>query len=1260
MTAWKIWVDTGGTFTDSLAVDPEGNLHRLKVLSSSLLRGYVVRQHSPGSIEVSLPWPVHADIYERYRLTLGTSTCRVLSVDTKTGIITVDRLRGKVRPGTLVELQTNEEAPVFAARLLTQTKVGEPFPEIDMNLGSTRGTNAILERKGANTAFIVTKGFRDLLVIGNQQRPDLFALHVEKAPLYYTEVIEADERIDSSGVVLRPLSKSTVSSIIRQLKKTKSESVAIAFLNAYKNPSHELLLKETLEKSGYKYVSASSSLSRQIKILDRAETTVANAYLAPVIHSYISNIRKGLQRAHLRVMASYGGLLESTQFQPKDSLLSGPAGGVAGAAMKANESGIRKIIAFDMGGTSTDVSLYDGRFDYRFESRVGSLKILSPSLSIETIAAGGGSICNAGDESFSVGPESAGAQPGPACYGRGGPLTITDVNLLLGRLDPDRFAIPLSVKAAQKAFDAFCRKGHIGNSSKQRLLALLSLVRIANEKMAGAIRRVSTQVGRQPSDYTLLAFGGAGGQHACALADILSMSSILIPYDAGLLSAYGIGNAKVQRFRERLMLLNLADALPALPNAFVEMEQAVVNELVHEGHSRSIIRISDRLAFLRFKGQETSLEIRLPETAIDFNALKELFRERYVKIFGHWLPDRIIEMESLRISAEAAGHTEQHRQIDIRRYKPKASRTRLLTTPGGTLTCPVHVWEELHAGAVIQGPALVISNNSSTFVDKDWAFNLDVHNNALLTRRARKSNKSETHSAAASLELFANRFTFVAQEMGVMLQRTSFSVNVKERLDFSCAVLDKNGYLVVNAPHIPVHLGSLGICVREVIKKQKMEEGDVIITNHPAFGGSHLPDVTLIKSVFREGELVGYVANRAHHAEIGGTRPGSMPPDATTLEEEGVIIEPTYLVKQGQARWAEIEQLFTGAKYPTRLWKENRADLNGALASANLGEQLLQELCDRYDIREVIAYMLKLRRHAAESLRSAMKKFATKAMAATEMLDDGSPLRVSIRKSAELLTIDFTGSSPVHRGNLNATRAIVQSVVLYVLRVLVDRPIPMNEGLLDPVRVIVPEGLLSPDFTGPVLPAVVGGNTEVSQRLTDTLLKALGLAACSQGTMNNFLFGNDSLGYYETICGGTGAGEGYDGTSAVHHHMTNTRITDPEIMELRYPVRLERFEVRRGSGGQGRWRGGDGVIREVTFLEKLEVSILSQHRKERPYGLHGGDDGQVGRQWIVAANGRVMRLSGIDSASLRPGDKLVIETPGGGGYGRPTRKRRRA
>jgi 5-oxoprolinase (ATP-hydrolysing) len=1250
MAPWKIWVDTGGTFTDTLAIDTSGNLHRLKVLSSGLLRGRVIKHVQPDSFIVSLPWPVKEDIYTNYTVDLGSWRGKVHSVSTETGLVKLSGKPPRTRAGSVIELHTNEEAPVFAARLLTKSRIGDEFPEITMNLGSTRGTNAILERKGAKTTFIVTKGFKDLLVIGNQQRSDLFALKVTKPPLYYDNVIEVDERISASGEILQPMNEPGIQRVIEAIRKSKAESIAIALLNSYRNPVHEKQLWSALTTAGFRYVSTSSELSKQIKILDRAETTVANAYLDPVIHHYVSNIRAGLRHARLQIMASYGGLMSSDFFKPKDSLLSGPAGGVVGAALKAGESGIHKIISFDMGGTSTDVSLYDGRFDYRFDSRVGSLRILSPSLAIDTIAAGGGSICTSDGQTFSVGPESAGAQPGPACYGRGGPLTITDVNLLLGRLDPQRFAIPLSVGASRKAFDGFCRKARIGKSKLARTRALLSLVSIANEKMAGALRRVSTQLGHRPSDYTLLSFGGAGGQHACALADLLGISSVLIPYDAGLLSAYGIGHAKTQRFSEKLLITPLSDLSTSLANEFRILEKKATEELIRDGQTPSSVEIIERLVFMRFKGQESVIEIKIsgPDAIPD---LSGKFKDRYESIFGHWLSGQSIEVESIRIVAQASEKIPKKPGTLAQKYVPRHERIIPLTTHEGTMDCRVYSWEQLEGGARISGPALIISNNSTSVVDPGWRFDLDANNNALLTRSTRE-NRKEVHSSAALVELFTNRFTFVAQEMGAMLQRTSFSVNVKERLDFSCAVLDDKGYLVVNAPHIPVHLGSLGICVREVLKKIKIRPGDVIITNHPAYGGSHLPDVTLIKGVFVRNQLVAYIANRAHHAEIGGTRPGSMPADATCLEEEGVIIEPTYLVRNGVANWGEIERLFTASAHPTRLWHENRADLNGALASVTLGGQLMTDLCERYGADTVRSQMKKLRKQASSILRVALKKFPSRTLTAAERLDDGSLLRVALQKKAGKLIIDFTGSSNTHPGNLNATRAIVQSVVLYVLRVFIDLPIPMNEGLLDDVRIVVPRGILSPDFSVQNPPAVVGGNTEVSQRLTDTLLKAMKLSACSQGTMNNFLFGNASLGYYETICGGTGAGKSWHGSPAVHHHMTNTRITDPEVLEVRYPVRLERFQVREGSGGNGRYHGGNGVIREIRFLEKMEISILSQHRKERPYGLRGGGDGKVGSQWIVSNSGIIEKLDGIDNATVLPGESVVIQTPGGGGYGR--------
>lgn len=1225
--SWKIWVDTGGTFTDCLAIDNDSNLSRLKVLSNGTLRGRVLSQLASDTLAVDINWPVLNDIYNGYTLTDRKSTAVIESVDTAKGFIKLNKASNYRWTGKTIEITTNEEVPVFAARLLTSTKVGQTFPPIELKLGSTRGTNAILERKGAKTALLVTRGFKDVLVIGNQQRANLFTLKIEKEDPLYSDVYEVDERISSDGSIVTACDERQFSAIVKKLKQKKIESVAIAFINSYKNPKHELLAARTLSKAGFKFVSTSQQLSQQIRILQRTETAVANAYLAPIIHDYVGSILTGLPGANLKIMTSAGGLAKASGFYPKDSLLSGPAGGVVGAATAASASGIDKLITFDMGGTSTDVSLYDGRFDYRYESKVGSLKILSPSLAIETIAAGGGSICSFDGYRFTVGPESAGAYPGPACYGAGGPLTITDVNLLLGRIDAKTFTIPLSIEKAEEALDLLIAKVKRKYSRRDVLLAL---TQIANEKMAGAIRKVSTQSGHDPTEYTLLSFGGAGGQHACALASMLSMKNILIPYDAGLLSAYGIGHAKEEKFNEKLLLLPLQEAIPRIPR--------LIEELSVGG------TVEKKLAFLRFKGQENTIEVDLPDSNID--SITSAFRKKYERIFGHWL-DHPIEVESLRVivTLEAQG-TFWARGIESK-YKPKADR--------------VFIWEELTPGATIDGPALVVSKNSTTVVDAGWNFYLDANNNALLKNISLQAVNTD-HGAEAELELFSNRFTSVAYEMGAMLQRTSFSINVKERLDFSCAVLDRNGYLVVNAPHIPVHLGSLGVCVREVAQAIDIREGDVVITNHPAYGGSHLPDVTLIKGVFVKGKLVAYVANRAHHAEIGGKKPGSMPADATTLEEEGVIISPTYLVRHkpsetsglrsGEAMWDNVEHLFTACTWPTRLWDENRADLNGALASVNYGEQALVQLCEKFGADRVTSYMVRIREHAAGLFAEKLKTLKLTNATAVQYLDDGSPLRVSISKKKNKLVIDFTGSSDVHPGNLNATRAIVQSVVLYVMRLIVDRDIPMNEGLLDNVNIILPKGLLNPDFSVKHPPAVVGGNTEVSQRLTDTLLKALNMAACSQGTMNNFLFGNTKFGYYETICGGTGATKGFDGASAVHQHMTNTRISDAELLEWRFPVRLVRFEVRKNSGGKGKWNGGDGVVREFLFAEDLEINILSQHRVEAPYGIKGGANGKTGRQYIVRPNGKKTMLGGSTGASVSKGDRLIIETPGGGAYGK--------
>jgi 5-oxoprolinase (ATP-hydrolysing) len=1249
-SVWKIWIDTGGTFTDCLALSPKLERKHLKILSSGLLRLKITRRPSANAFTLQFPFSFLNDFLSGFQLTSEGKTSKIINVDAGSSTVWTARNFENLH-SAYVEITSHEEVPVFATRILTETGLKEPFPSIDLKLGSTKGTNALLERKGSRTALILTKGFKDLLLIGNQQRPELFALRVVKTlPLYHT-VYEIDERIDSAGEIEKILSVGEINRVCEKLKEKKIQTVAIALINSYRNPKHEMQLAARLKKSGIRFVSCSNDQSDQIKILPRAQTAVVNAYLSPLIEGYIDKIKEGLQTSRFRIMSSAGSLLHASRFKPKDSLLSGPAGGVIGALRKARLSGIDRIVTFDMGGTSTDVSLCDGNPEYYFECSVGDQKILSPSIAIETIAAGGGSICVYDGDRFTVGPHSAGASPGPACYGKGGPLTLTDMNLFLGRLDAETFSIPINLEHAEKKIEILLHEYKKGKPAKIRSEDILeACLDIANERMAEAIRKVSIQRGFDVRNYALLCFGGAGGQHACALSSMLGIHEIIAPLEAGLLSAYGIGHADIERIKEKLLLAPLQEVAPILDSIIAKLFELGRSELIGEGYNRQSINIRMSLLFLRLKGQETSLEIAYEKGA----NIETRFKEKYIRVYGHWLQDSEVEIESIRVIVSVHQQADSASSSHFRYYKPRAVRRKRIFSAGFWIDCPVYVWENLKPGARFDGPSLVISNNSTFFVEQGWRFMQDRHDNARIRKR-REAAKHDVRAKEAKLELYTNRFAAIAQDMGALLQRTSFSVNIKERLDFSCALLDGSGRLVVNAPHIPVHLGGLGVCVRAVIKALDMKPGDVIITNHPAYGGSHLPDITLIKPIFRGRELIGFVANRAHHAEIGGKRPGSMPADATRLNEEGVVIAPRYLIRSGQAQWSPIRTLLLSPPFPTRNVQENMADLNGALASLMLGEKALQSLCDKFGKKEVVGYMKKLYAYSGEILKRKITHLANKTLRAREYLDDGSLLRISVSTKNNKLIIDFSGSSGVHPGNFNATKGIVHSVVLYTMRLLIDAPLPLNEGLLRAVKMIIPPGMLNPKFykMDSASPAVVGGNTEVSQRLTDTLLKSFRLAACSQGTMNNFLFGTDAFGYYETICGGTGAGPDFHGADAVHQHMTNTRITDPEIIEHRYPVSIRQFGIRRGSGGKGKWRGGNGAIREFLFRECMEINILSQHRKVKPYGRNGGGPGATGLQYILRANGKMKLLSGVSSAILFPGDRVIIKTPGGGGWGKP-------
>ncbi len=964
------------------------------------------------------------------------------------------------------------------------------------------------------------------------------------------------------------------------------------------------------------------------------QTAIVDAYLSPVLDDYLSEIQQSLGNGSLRVMHSAGGLETRERYHAKDSLLSGPAAGVKGVEAIGVLSGKKRLIGFDMGGTSTDVCRIDGAPDLSFEHRIGDVTIFAPMLAIETVAAGGGSICGIKNGELFVGPESAGAHPGPACYGAGGPLTLTDVNLLAGRLSEEGFGIPVDRSHSERALMAIA---HEWDQDPDMLLD--SWIQLANERMAEAIRRISVRKGYDPSDYSLVSFGGAGGQHACAIARLLGIKTVLFPSDAGLLSAWGLRYANREQIVERQLLTPLDAGLDEC-NRFIRAH-------IEEG-SWEVARV---LLGLRFKGMDSVEWVEhYPNQDV-----KRVFLEQFEKIYG-FIPDREIEIESVRVQLR-----EPQASVGMPDLDPlppnRGPRTRQRARIDGTWKdVTVIRRSDINRSATIHGSLLALDPYATTYVEPGWETRSDA--NGTLIAHYRGSHASGTDaelSDLARLSLDASRLQSIALEMGEQLQRTALSVNVKERLDFSCAVLDPDGYLVVNAPHIPVHLGALGMCVRSVVQHIDLGPGDVVVTNHPAYGGSHLPDVTVISAVYdSEGTTLGYVANRAHHAEIGGIRPGSMPPTARNLEEEGVVIPPTMLFRAGQIDWSDLDAIFATAPWPSRNMAENKADLLAAVAANRTGAERLSDLSDLIGTGRLLESMVRLRSHARNRMRVEIEKWDFDGLAAEERLDDGSAISVRMHRSNGKLVLDFAGTAEQHPGNLNATPAIVHSAVMYVLRTLISDDLPLNEGLLDDVDILLPDGcMLSPRFSDESsrCPAVVGGNVETSQRLVDTLLKPFGRVACSQGTMNNLLFGNERFGYYETICGGTGAGPDFDGTSGVHHHMTNTRITDPEVLEWRYPAVLEVFKLRQGSGGKGGHFGGDGVERKIRFSESVDVSVLSQHRKVAPYGIAGGSDGAVGRQWIERADGRVEELGGIDQARLEAGDAIVILTPGGGGSG---------
>ncbi|HEY7462485.1 MAG TPA: hydantoinase B/oxoprolinase family protein [Gemmatimonadota bacterium] len=1290
MGFWQLWIDTGGTFTDCVARHPSGGLRRAKVLSTSALRGTMDRVTGSASF--------------RTRLAAGLTPGVVSGLDFTPleargdgGALVVERHEGDVLvlsgslpdglgAGSAFELRSAEEAPILAARLVTGTPLGRPLPPCEMRLATTLGTNALLEGRGAAVAVFLTRGFGDLLAIGTQQRPELFALAVRKPAPLHAASVEVPERVASDGSIVQSLDPGVLQEELERLIRAGIDEAAVALINAHANPLHERRLADRLLELGFRHVSRSSEMSASLGILARARTAVVDARLSPVLGDYLTRIsaplaagdeergrvigtdgddqdggKTGADDVHdqdggrrLLVMTSAGGLVDAASFRPKDGLLSGPAGGVVGAAFAARRSGYRRVISFDMGGTSTDVARFDGDFEYEFEHAVAGVELAAPALAVESVAAGGGSVCEIDGDRLRVGPRSAGAMPGPACYGTEGPLTLTDVNLLLGRLDPVSFGVPLAPdRAAARAEEAraalAARTG--GRVTTEQLLE--GFLEIANERMADAIRAVSERRGYDPAEHALIAFGGAGGQHACGVAQRLGIRTVLVPADASLLSALGLGQAVLERFAERQVLAPLERVEPRLPGLVAELAAEAEARVRAEAEPDSRVAVRRRIVALRFAGQESVLQVELDAPT----PLRAAFAARYAAVFGHAPEDRPVEVESVRVVASVdrdAGASDTMRPVEGPDAGEPAEPASFTEAWSGGRRARIPVFERagLAPGAAFAGPALVREPTTAIVVEAGWRARVDRAGALVLTRAS--GERRARRPAAVRRELLVNRLSSIAREMGERLRRMALSTNVKERLDFSCALLDAEGGLVVSAPHVPVHLGALGVCVRRVREALPLGPGDVAVTNHPAFGGSHLPDVTVVTPIHAaDGRLLGYAANRAHHAEIGGTRPGSMPPFAASLAEEGVAIPPLHLARGGRADWEALRRLLSEAPHPSRAVEDNLADLRSAVAANHHGAGAVGALAAEAGPNEVASAMEALQERAARLVRERLARMQPGRRVALERMDDGSPLRVAIDIQGEGMTIDFTGSAGRHPGNLNATPAIVGSVVMYVIRLLVDQPLPLNDGLLRPIRLVLPAGILNPDFPDdPALaPAVAGGNVETSQRLADLLLKALGLAGCSQGTMNNVLFGTGTFGYYETVCGGCGAGPGFEGASAVHSHMTNTRATDPEVLERRYPVRLERFEVRRGSGGAGRYRGGDGAVREITFLEPMSLSILSQHRVERPYGLEGGGPALPGAQRVVRASGAVVELGPVDGCEVEAGDRLVLETPGGGGYG---------
>ncbi len=1290
---WQFSIDVGGTFTDAVARRPDGELVTYKLLSSGVIRGQCRQGSTADCIIDSRRISEPPDLWVGYRVTLldnhrvasaprsdhdvtdpnpkrkrgVLSAARVLAFDSRTGSLRLAQpLSSTPRLGMSYELRCAEEAPVVAIRILMGLRLTDPVGVVDVRLGTTRATNALLEHKGAKVAFITTKGFGDILKIGYQDRPSLFELNIRKREELAQSVIEIDERLSAGGEVLRTPDARTVRGQLEEARACGVEAVAICFLHSHANPIHEELVAGIAESIGFSHVSVSSRLMRLERIVPRGDTTVVDAYLSGVIRSYVASLRRSMPQARIRLMTSGGGLIDAALASGKDTILSGPAGGAVGCAHVTYVAGFDRAIGFDMGGTSTDVCRIEpppDSFEYQHETVKAGVRIMAPMIAVETVAAGGGSLCAFDGQKLTVGPHSAGADPGPACYGRGGPLTITDMNLALGRIVADHFPFRLDREIVQRRLAGLCGEINAATGSSLSPLELAEgFIKIANANMAAAIKRISVAKGYDPAHYVLTTFGGAGGQHACALARTLGITRILCSPFAGVLSALGLGVADVKRIGQRSVGIRLdAESTRVLEPVFQAMTEELRRSLIEEGIAPAAVRPPLRTLDVCYLGQASLITV----PAVPSDETRERFEHLHRQLYGYCHEGRDIDIRVVRVELTARSERDEPRGLQGTargpdRTAPADGVEHEMVVEGTRRPVRLYLRGRLSAGDRLVGPAIVIEDTSTIVVDPGWEGTVPDAGDILLTDAATATDH-EVVSARVDpirLELFHNQFAAVAEQMGATLRRTALSVNVKERLDFSCAVFTPSGDLVANAPHIPVHLGGMSDCIKALMQDvAAFEPGDVYITNDPFRGGSHLNDVTVVTAVHddRGERILFFVASRAHHAEIGGTRPGSMPPDSTCLAHEGVLIRAFRWIVDGKPQQERLRALLTAPPYPSRTPDENLADIAAQVAANQRGVHGLMEMVARYGVDVVHGYMRHIQGAAERKMRAAIRKLPEGVHRFEDCLDDGSAIRLAVAVEGDCATLDFTGTGPVLKGNLNANRAIVTSAVLYCLRCLIDEDIPLNSGVLAPITVIVPECLLNPRGSPDPLqcPAVVGGNVETSQRVVDCIFGALGTVAAGQGTMNNLLMGNERFGYYETICGGAGAGPGFDGADAVHTHMTNTRLTDPEVLESRYPVRLVRFAIRRGSGGAGQYRGGCGVIREIEFLEPLEVSIISQRRTTAPYGLHGGGSGERGRNILrrVGTDADV-ELPPIVSISVHLGDRLTIETPGGGGWGK--------